>query len=151
LNNIAIEGRYGERLVTLLEAHRLGVHGLLPQSLAHGGLAALRDRKNETPTRAIAGDLQRSARELTGREFLALSELLKSISPSPQTTASARHGEVMRTFDKGLVIRDNRREYYASEQFCNDFANTNEGDAVSFVARRGNRPGSWLARKVSRR
>ncbi len=148
LNEIAIDGRYGERLVRLFEAHRLSVRGLLPQSLSHGGIVALKDGKNTRATSVVICEIQRAAQELTGPDFLVLVSLLRDTSPTPQSPSSVRHGTVIKKTQRGLYIRDSKREYYANFGYCTDFRNIEKGDVVTFAAVR--QIGSWLAQDVKK-
>lgn len=158
LNSLKGKGfhdKYGETLLTLLQAHRLFLRQEHAESIARGGPTWMHipphEITNASAVNAIGSDLAAAARRLTGEGFLRLARLLSADRPGNTYSERRQQGRVWKKTHSGLDIKgDDRVVYSAPRHRCEGFPGLMPNHRVSFIGQSSADPGVGCAFDVRR-
>jgi hypothetical protein len=150
IRKLSIEGNYGPRFVQLLEAHRYLVQEENAKAVAIGAPIAftLKATQHSTAVNSIAIALQNAARALSGEERLLLAAMLRDADAQKAKQEALGLVHSVSVTDGSVKIQWKGKLFEASKRHLKSPVSV--GDTVQFVPRRGNRPGIFLAKEVSK-
>lgn len=150
LRDLAVEGDYGPKLSRLLEAHRCILTGQTCRAIAIGAPVALSLKQSQltTAVNSVVVALQDAASVLSGEETMALAAILAEVKREQKDERLEGVVQSISSVDGSVKIDSGGRTFVATRKQLK--TELNNGEAVRFSPRRGNRVGTFVAMDVSR-